>query len=99
MEKMDSLRDLYLAAPAGQIDSQLKLLIEKWNDEPTAIQLLEVVDKAIYWGAATTFAVSSLQTCLNIAMRREGKELADLLPLATWRDEMQAAEGSAGGSS
>ena len=82
-------KEHWLAAPATIIDPQIKDLIrEKWDDpEPTAIQILEVLDHVVHWGAGADIAVLLLDLCLQVALIREGKELEDLFPLATWRNE------------
>lgn len=82
-----NMKERWLDAPDMTLGESVKNLIrEKWDDEPTAIQLLEIVDHAVHWGAASDIAVKILDLYLRSALMREGKELEDILPLAVWRD-------------
>ncbi len=81
-----TVKALFLQAPPGQLDPSMLPLIEKWDDEPTAIQILEVLDHCIHASLASGFAVSTMQALLAGAQKRENVTMADLVPLATWRN-------------
>lgn len=81
-----TMKAMFLIAPNNQLDSSMKPLVEKWDDEPNAIQILEVLDQCIYAGLASGFTVTAMQMMLNRAMQRENITLDDLVPLATWRN-------------
>lgn len=81
-----TLKSMFIVAPDNQLDASMQPLIAKWDDEPTAIQILEVLDQCIYAGLASGFTISILQTMLAHAQQRENLTLDDLVPLATWRD-------------
>lgn len=85
MSELAGLKQLMLEAPEGQLDPSMLPLIEKWDSEPKAIQILEVLDKCIYYGASSDFVVSVLQIMLEYAMAAEGITLEQLVPLAVWR--------------
>lgn len=85
-ENLFELRKLFLDAPESQIDPSLVELIKKWDDHPTALQILEVLDKAIFWGAASGFVVSSLRIMLGAAMTEEDVTLEQLAEKAVWRN-------------
>lgn len=85
---MTSMKELLLKAPDGQLDACMFPLIEKWDEPATAIQLLEVLDKVIYGALGSGFVVTLLQTLYGEALRREGKTDAEVVALATWRDEL-----------
>lgn len=86
---MPTTRELVLTAPPSQLDPHLKSIAEDWADEPAAIELLELLDKCTYLGAASGFFVQALSTFLDAQLQAEGKTLDDLLPLATWRSELE----------
>lgn len=85
MSELAGLKQLMLEAPEGQLDPSMLPLIEKWDSEPKAIQILEVLDKCIYYGASSDFVVSVLQIMLEYSMAAEGITLEQLVPLAVWR--------------
>lgn len=82
---MTSMRELFLNAPAGQLDPALKPLISKWDDEPTGIQVLEVLDAAVHCGGASGFAISTLEILLNQAIQDSGTSYEALVAQAVWR--------------
>lgn len=79
-------KEMLLSAPDGQIAHSLFPLIEQWDDEPTSLQILEVIDKSIYSALASSFVLKVLNIFLEQALERESKTLEDLVPLATWRN-------------
>jgi hypothetical protein len=82
---MKNLKEGLLSAPDGQLDPSLFPLIETWDDEPTSLQILEVLDQCIFCALASGFVVAFLQTMYDLALKKEGKTHADNEPLATWR--------------
>ena len=81
-------KELWLSAPEGQLDDVIKKIIqEKWDDEPTAIQILEAVDHCVYYGASSDFVVAALNTMLQTAMKEEGLEYLEFIKDARWRKE------------
>jgi len=84
---MSSLKALLLEAPDDQLDKSMLPLIEMWDDEPKAIQILQVLDRCIYSALASGFVVSTLQIMLEAAMKAEQLTLEQLVPLATWRQD------------
>lgn len=83
------LKKLLLEAPDGQLDKSMVPLIEKWDDEPTSLQILEVLDKCIYASLASGFMVKLLQGLYDTALKQENKKHEDNVPLATWRNNHQ----------
>jgi hypothetical protein len=84
---MVGLRTLLLMAPDGQLDKSMLPLIEKWDDEPSPLQVLEVLDKCIYYGAASGLVIHVLEELLRITMKEHDVTLEQLVPLATWRHQ------------
>ena len=83
-----STKAMWLEAPDGQLDTRLRDdVVNRWDDEPTAIQLLELLDKVKYTGGGSGFTVQSLKIMYDFTLKQEGKTHEDLVPLATWRTE------------
>ena len=82
---MSELADLLLNSSDRQIDPAMHPLIRKWDEEPTALQILEVLDHCIHGGLASGFTVRALQVFYDLALQREGKTHEEIVPLATWR--------------
>ena len=85
---MDPMAALILEAPKGQIDPSLKPLIEKWDEVPKSIQILEALDKAIHVGGASGFAMRLFNLLYADALEREDKTHEDNIPLAVWRNDL-----------
>ena len=85
MSELIGMKQLMLEAPDGQLDASMMPLIEKWDDPPTSLQILEVLDKCINYGLASGFVVSALQIMLDTTMINEETTLEQLVPLAVWR--------------
>lgn len=82
---MSDMKSLLLEAPDTQLDAQMKPLIEKWDEVPKAIQILEVLDQCIYGSLASGFTVSVLQTLYHQALQREKLKSEDVEAQASWR--------------
>lgn len=81
------MKEMLLKAPDSQLDASMFPLIAKWDEpDPTAIQLLEVIDNCIHGGLSSGVVLSILQGYLDQRLKVEAKTLEDLLPLATWRN-------------
>lgn len=85
MSELIGLRQLMLEAPEGQLDRSVLPLIEKWDDPPKAIQILEVLDECIHYSLASEFVVSTLQTMLDVTLIHEGITLDHIVAQAVWR--------------
>jgi len=83
-----SIKDTLLKAPDSQLDVSMRPLIKKWDDEPTALQILQVLDMCIFGSLASGFTVQLLQTMYDEAIRREGTTREAVEKLATWREEI-----------
>ena len=87
---MANIKALLLEASDSQMDASMFPLIEKWDDEPTSLQILEVLDHCIHGSLASGFIVHLLQTLYDRALTREGKRHDQNVPLATWRKEHES---------
>jgi hypothetical protein len=74
-----------LQAPATQLDDVVKPKIEKWDDPPTALQVLEVLDIVVYDALASSFVVKVLEVVLDMAIKRENTTYEAVVAQATWR--------------
>lgn len=83
-----SMKNALLLAPPYQLNPSVRPLIEKWSDCPTALQILEVVDKCIYASLANKFTLNVMQKMLDVAMSTENITMTDLEPQAVWRKGM-----------
>lgn len=82
---MPSLKELLLVAPDHQLDASVKPLIEKWDEEPTSIQILQVLDDCAYAALASGFIMSLLESLLKEAIQRENTTYEAVVAKATWR--------------
>ena len=82
-----TFKQLMAAAPAEQIDPAAQEIIKNWDEEPTAIQIFEVLDKSARYSWATGFTMMFMQTFLDLRMKLESLSREDLEKLATWRTE------------
>lgn len=76
---------MLLSAPDSQLDQSMRELIMVWDDEPTSLQILEVLDKVIYSSLGSDFVVTMLQIFLETTMAKENTTLEKIVPGAHWR--------------
>lgn len=89
MSEKTTLKQMLLTAPADQLDASMFPLIEKWDEAPTALQILEVLDNCIYASLASGFVVGLLQNLYEIARDNEDKTREQIEELAVWRQRMK----------
>jgi hypothetical protein len=82
---MHELTQICLTAPEHWLDATMRPLVQKWDDPPKAIQILEVLDHCIHGALAAGVVVTLLQVGYQEALDREGTIHEAVLPLATWR--------------
>jgi hypothetical protein len=81
-------KDVILEAPDHIIDSSIKEMIKvKWDAEPTAIQILEVLDRIVFYGAASDFVVNVLDVRMRAELVKENQTYEQLVEQASWRNE------------
>jgi hypothetical protein len=69
-------------------DEKAKSLINLWEDEPKSIQILEVLDKSIYFSWTGSLGIQCLQTAYECALKREGVSHDYNANLALWREQL-----------
>ena len=67
-----SLKDLLLESSDSQLDASMFPLIAKWDDPPTSLQLLEVIDHCIYSSLSSGFILRVLQSMYASTCEKEG---------------------------
>lgn len=82
-----TIKQALLAAPDGQLDASVKPLIEKWGEDPAAIDVLHVLDQCVRYALASNFTIGVLEIILNQSIAREGTSYAEVVAQATWRND------------
>lgn len=85
-EKM-TIKQMWQAAPDDQLDKGLQDIVGRWDDSPTPIQILELLDAVIHGGAGSGFTVSALQLMYSSACAKNEVKHEEVVQLATWRKE------------
>lgn len=89
MQNEESLKSLLSTAPEDQLDPTLVELVKSWGDEPTALQILELLDKAAYSAGASEFVMHVLQEFLRLALIEEDTTYEAVVSQAYWRHAVQ----------
>jgi hypothetical protein len=84
---MSIIKEILLKVPDDALDKSMSLLVANWNDPPTAIQILEVLDYCILGSLTTGMVVLVLQNEYNNALDREQTTHEEVVKLATWRKQ------------
>ena len=82
---MNELKEMLLQAPDSELDSCMFPLIKKWDDTPTAIQVMEVLDHCVHGGLASGFVIKLLETMVDNALKEENLTREQLIEKAIWR--------------
>lgn len=81
----ESLRQMLLAAPDSQLDASMFPLIQSWHQPPTALQILEVLDKCVFSSLASGFVITLLEMLYEDALKTKGLNRDTVEAQATWR--------------
>lgn len=81
----EDIRELLCAAPADQLDASMFPLIMRWDPEPSALQVLEVLDACIHGALASSFTIKTLEILYEVACKREGVTHEQAAMQASWR--------------
>jgi len=76
---------LLLGLSDSQLDAAMHPLIQAWSDPPSALQLLEVLDKSIHGSLGSSFVIKTLQVLYDAACKTEGITHEEVAKSATWR--------------
>ena len=81
------MKELLLQAPDGQLADSIKPMIQKWDEpEPTALQVLEVLDHCVFSALASEFGMKVLNILYEQAIERENTTKAGVAERAVWRN-------------
>ena len=84
---MSTIKDLLLAAPEEELDPSIFPLIETWEEPPTTLQVLEVLDHCVYFALAGDFVMNVLNTLLAAGIKGENTTYEEVVMKATWRNQ------------
>lgn len=79
------IKQLLLTAPTTQVDPSLHHMIEKWSDPPKSLEVLEVLDAAVFSSSASKFVIRLLEVMLQNAIASENVTYEEVVKQATWR--------------
>lgn len=79
------LKDLFINAPETQIDKVLRDKIMEWPDNPSALQILEVLDQGVHGSLCSAFVINLLDIVYKKAIHIEGTTHEEVVKKATWR--------------
>ncbi len=81
------LKEVLLLAPDKMLDPSIKPKIEAWEDPPTSLQVLRVLDMCVRGSMATEMVVVTLDLLLKRLIEHEGTTLEAVVAKASWRNE------------
>lgn len=82
-----NLKALLLEAPDTQLDKNMQPLVMQWNNPPSAIQILEVLDHCVHGALASGIVITLLQQQLKTQLVAENISREELNKQAHWRNE------------
>jgi hypothetical protein len=80
--------ELLLKLSDESLDPSMKVLLKAWPEKPSAIQILEVLDRGVFGALTSDFVMNLLMVGYEEACRAEGVTHEDVVKLATWRKEL-----------
>lgn len=84
MKLEQELVDLILEAPDSQLDESVFNDIKGWNLEPSALDILFILDKIVYFSLGSEFTVSMFGMVLAQAMIEEDIDMDELTSQRNW---------------
>lgn len=76
--------ELMLEAPSTQMDDYVKEDIVGLGENPSALDILFMLDRLVYWAGASDFVISIFQELLARAMTEENTILEELAKKRDW---------------
>jgi hypothetical protein len=86
MKEYNELVGLLKVAPSNHLDPIALAKINIWDDMPSSIQVLEVLDMCIYGSLGSALTVAVLQALYDMLLKMENITHEDNLQFATWRN-------------
>ena len=85
---MQKLIDLLRDAPDSELDPTIVELIKGWDSPPKALDVLRVLDEAVFTGGASQLSMLALEEVLRQSMVAEGCTYKELTNKAMLREDM-----------
>ncbi len=82
---MDKIIEQLLKLSDAQLDGSMRPYLEKFDNPPKAIQLLEVLDLCVHGSLASSFVIITLDILLKDSIEREGTTYEEVVKQASWR--------------
>lgn len=73
--------------PDRELDPKVKETIRKWNNPPTALQILEVLDMCVHGSLTNALVIKVLETLLEKTIEKEKTSYEEVVSKATWRNK------------
>ena len=84
MQLDKELVDMLLEAPDTQLDNSLFDEINAWDLNPSALDILFILDKIVCFSLASGFAVGIFQMLLDRAIDEENTTMVELTKQRNW---------------
>ena len=79
-------KEMFLKAPDSQISPSIRNMIDsQWNDPPTSLQILRVLDAIVHYGEGSDFVVTAMNELLKETLQKEGTTMTQIVEKAEWR--------------
>lgn len=79
-----SIKELMLIAPSADMTDGIREKIKKWKEEPSAIEILEVLDHTLYYNSAAEMVIYVLQMMFELKSEEERVKALEYAE-ETWR--------------
>lgn len=84
---LNELKTILLEIPDRELDVSAKKTINSWEEFPTALRLLELLDNIVRYSLSCDLVVQFLDMRLKIALQEENMTMEELENQAVWRNE------------
>lgn len=68
------------------LDDKIKIIIRNWNYKPSALQILEVLDKCVYGSLCNSFCIKVFEILLEDKIKEENTTYDEVVKKAFWRN-------------
>jgi hypothetical protein len=79
--------DHLMNAPDTQMDDLCKKVITSWNGEPTALDILFLSDKIVYFSLGSGFVVRMFDSMVDMACKEDNISREDVEKQRCWSNE------------
>lgn len=68
------------------LGDEVKIIIRNWNYNPSALQILEVLDKCVYGSLCNSFCINVFEILLDNKIKEENTTYDEVVKKAFWRN-------------